>query len=98
MNTNFNTLGCGPKIARQVWVANMKMAISIAKVAKGNFCMQETLRQLHTPLTLPTIQHTPIMTPINVCNTSPNPPPIYHAPVVTPRTCQCHASSTKTLY
>jgi hypothetical protein len=98
INTNFNTLGCGPTIACQVWVANMEMAISIAKVANGNFCMQETLRQLRTPLTLPTIQHTPITTSINVCNTSPNPPPIYHVPIVTPRTCTCHMSPTKTLY
>jgi hypothetical protein len=66
MNTNFNTLGHEPTIAHQVWVADMEMAISIAKVAKGNFCMQETLRKLRTPLTLPTIQHTPIMTTINV--------------------------------
>ncbi len=43
MNTNFNTLGCRPTIARQVWVASMEMAISVAKVAKGNFCTQETL-------------------------------------------------------
>ncbi len=97
-NTNFNTLCCRPTIARQVWVANMEMAISIAKVAKGNFCTQETLRQLRTPLALPTIQHTPITTPINVCNTSPNPSPIHHAPVITPRTCTCHASPTKTPY
>jgi hypothetical protein len=63
MNTNFNTHGCGPTIARQVWVVIMEMAISVAKVAKGNFCTQETLRQLRTPLTLPTIPHTPITTP-----------------------------------
>ncbi len=43
MNTNFNTLGCGPTIARQLWVPNMEIAISIAKVAKGTICMQETL-------------------------------------------------------
>ncbi len=43
MNTNFNELSCGPTIARQVWVANMEMAISIAKVAKGNFCKHKTL-------------------------------------------------------
>jgi hypothetical protein len=98
MNTNFNTLGRGPTIARQVWVANMEMAISIAKVAKGNFYTQETLRQLRTPLTLPRIQHTLITAPINVCNTSPNPPPIYHAPTITPRPHACHVSSTKTPY
>ncbi len=55
MNTNCNTLGCRPTIARQVWGTYMDMAVSIAKVAKGNFCTQETLRQLHTPLTLPMI-------------------------------------------
>jgi hypothetical protein len=98
MNTNFNTHGLGPTIVCQVWVAIIEMAIKISKVAKGNFCMQESLWQLRTPLTLPTIQQTPLTTPINVCNTSPNPPPIYHAPVVTLRTCACHASSTKTLY
>jgi hypothetical protein len=98
MNTNLNTHSCIPTIAHQVWVANMEMAISIAKVAKGNICTQETLRQLRTPLNLPTIQHTPITTTINVCNTSPNPPLIYHVPILTPRTCPCHASSTKSLY
>jgi hypothetical protein len=98
MNTKFTTLSCRPTIACQVWVANMEMSISIAKVAKGNFCMQETLWQLCTPLTLPMIQHTPITTPIKVCNTSPNPPPIYHAPVVIPRARAYHTSSTKTLY
>ncbi len=76
INTNFNTIGCRPTIARQVWVANMEMAISVAMVAKGNFCMQETLRQLRTALTLPTIQHTTITTTDNVCNISPNSPPI----------------------
>ncbi len=34
MSTNFDKLGRRPTIARQVWVANMEMAISIAKVAK----------------------------------------------------------------
>ncbi len=98
MDTNFNTLGCRLTIACLVWVANMEMAISIAKVAKGNFCTQKTLRQLRTPLTLPMIQHTPIRTPINVCNTSLNPPPIYHAPAITLRACAYHASSSKTPY
>jgi hypothetical protein len=38
MKIDFAKLGRGPTIACQVWVANMEMAISIAKVAKGNFC------------------------------------------------------------
>jgi hypothetical protein len=76
----------------------MDMANSVAKLAKVNFCTQKTLLQLRTPLTLPMIRHTPITSPINVCNTSPNPPPIYHALVITPRSHTCHASSTKTPY
>jgi hypothetical protein len=44
MNTNFDVLGRGPTLASQVWVAYMEMAISIAKVAKGILCTQETLR------------------------------------------------------
>jgi hypothetical protein len=55
MNTYFNELRHRPTLAHQVWVAYMEMAINFAKVAKGNFCTQETLRQLHTPLALPTI-------------------------------------------
>ncbi len=96
MNTNFNELRCGPALARQVWVAYMEMAIIIAKIAKSNFCTQETLWQLHTPTLLPTIQHTPITTLINVCNTSPNPLPICHAPVVTTGAHACHTHSSKT--
>ena len=40
----------GTTIARQVWVANVEMAISIAKVACNNSCTQETLILLPTPL------------------------------------------------
>ncbi len=98
MNTHFDELGRGPTLARQVWVAYIKMAISIAKVAKGKFFTQETLRQLRTPLALPTIQHTPITTLTNVCNTSPNPPPIYLAPFLTPGPHSRHASLSKTPY
>ncbi len=42
-------LGSGNTIECQVWVANVEMAISVAKVVHGNFCTQETLRVLHTP-------------------------------------------------
>ena len=47
---DFVTLGSGPTIVRQVWVANMEVAISVAKVARGNFCTQETHLLLCTPL------------------------------------------------
>jgi hypothetical protein len=49
MDVDFIELGSGPAIARQVWVANVEMAISVAKVARGNFCTQENLRLLHMP-------------------------------------------------
>ncbi len=47
---DFTKLGSGPTIARQVWVANFEMAISIAKAAQGNFCLQAALWLLHAPL------------------------------------------------
>ena len=49
MDVDFIELGSGPAIVRQVWVANVEMAISVAKVARGNFCTQENLRLLHMP-------------------------------------------------
>ncbi len=49
MDVDFVKLGSGPTIVRQVWVANVEMAISIAKVARGNFCTQDNLRLLHMP-------------------------------------------------
>ena len=59
MLTNFEVLGSGPTLARQVWVANMKMAISIARVAKANFCLQDTLCQLNIPSVIPKTQPNP---------------------------------------
>jgi hypothetical protein len=49
MNVDFAKLGSGTTIARQVWVANVEMAISAAKVARDNFCTQETLLLLQMP-------------------------------------------------
>jgi hypothetical protein len=45
----FLQLGSGPTITHQVWVANIEMAISIAKVAWRNFCLQEFIKALCTP-------------------------------------------------
>jgi hypothetical protein len=59
ISTNFDKLECGHTIACQVWGANMEMAISVAKVAKGNFCTQDTLQQLRIPITLPSNQQSP---------------------------------------
>ncbi len=50
MDVDFVKLGSGTTIARQVWVENVEMAISVAKVARDNFCTQETLLLLRTPL------------------------------------------------
>ena len=58
MNVDFAKLGSGTTIARQVWVANVEMAISAAKVARDNFCTQETLLLLQTPK-LKTSSHLP---------------------------------------
>ena len=43
MDVDFAKLGSRTTIAQQVWVAGVEMAISIAKVARDNFCTQETL-------------------------------------------------------
>ena len=43
MDVNFGELGSGPTIVRQVWVANMEMAISVAKVVRGKFCTKDNL-------------------------------------------------------
>ncbi len=50
MEVDFTKLGSGTTIARQVWVANVNMAISVARIAGANTCTQESLRLLRTPL------------------------------------------------
>jgi len=50
MEVDFAKLGSRTTIARQVWVANVEMAISVARVARDNACTQETLLLLHKPL------------------------------------------------
>ena len=72
MRISFNVLGSGPALARQVWVANMEMAISVAKVARGNFCTQESIRLLSTPHSIPTTRILPSIPTTNAC-TSINP-------------------------
>jgi predicted RNA-binding Zn-ribbon protein involved in translation (DUF1610 family) len=49
MEVDFTKLGSGTTIARQVWVANVDMAISVARIAGTNTCTQEALRLLCTP-------------------------------------------------
>jgi hypothetical protein len=71
LTIDFVELGHGPTLACQMWVANTEMAISVFKVARGNFCTQESLCMLQTPLETPTIQSLPpmqndITSPMNI--------------------------------
>jgi hypothetical protein len=59
LTIDFVELGRGPTLACQVWVANMEMTTSVFKVARGNFCMQEFLCMLQTPLETPVSQPLP---------------------------------------
>ena len=80
--TNFEELGSGPTLACQLWVANMEMAISVARIAKANFCTQDTLQQLNIPTVFPPNQpHTPESTPHT---TNQTPPHTVHSPIATP--------------
>jgi hypothetical protein len=96
MSTNFDELGRGPTLACQVWVANMEMAISAAKVAKVRFCTHETLQQLRTPLALPPTQPSPPVTLSNISICSP--PHHYQTPFTTPGSHACHPWLSKTPY
>jgi hypothetical protein len=96
MSTNFNELGRRPTLACQVWVANMEMAISTAKVAKGRFCTHETLQQLCTPSALPPTQPSPPVTLSNVSIHSP--PHHYQTPFTTPGSHARHPQLSKTPY
>jgi hypothetical protein len=95
-STNFDKLGRRPIVARRVWVANMEMAISVAKVTKGNFCTQDTLQQLPIPIALPSNQQSPPV-PIS-CVTTCTPPHHYHLPFVTPGSNAHHTWLSKTPY
>jgi hypothetical protein len=98
MDVDFIKLGSGTTIARQVWVANVEMAISIAKVAHGNFCTQETLLLLCTPL-LKTSSHlwnkeVPPHTPSKHTGTTT----LKQPRTMTPRHSACSARLSKSPY
>ncbi len=57
MNIDFTKEGSGPTIAKQVWVASVEMAISVAKVTQGNFCSHAALQLLHAPLATSPLPH-----------------------------------------
>jgi hypothetical protein len=96
MLTNFEELGKGPTLARQVWVANMEMAISVARVAQANFCTQDTLRQLNIPVIIPQIQpHSPVSTTRAITRS-----PLHntHLPPATPGSHRRHNCLNRSLY
>jgi hypothetical protein len=98
MGVDFIKLGSGTTIARQVWVANVEMGISIAKVACGNFCTQETLLLLRTPL-LKTSSHlqnkeVPPITPSKHTGTTT----LKQPRTMTPRHSACSACLSKSPY
>jgi hypothetical protein len=74
---DFDQLGQGPTLACQVWVANMEMAISVAKVARGNFCTHKSLSLLSTPQTVPITQTLPLLPSMKVCSTNESPPKMH---------------------
>jgi hypothetical protein len=83
--TNFEVLGSGPTLAHQVWVANMEMAISVARVAKANFCLQDTWCQLNIPSVVPETQPHP-----TVPSTCSNVRSLLHATHLLPTTPGSH--------
>jgi hypothetical protein len=98
MRINFNILGSGPVLACQVWVANMEIAISVAKVARGNFCTQESIRLLSTPHSIPTTQILPSI-PTTNARTSINPAiTSLHPNFVTPGSQSCKVCLTRSPY
>jgi len=84
MDVDFNKLGGGTTIARQVWVANVEMVISVAKIARGNFCTQDSLRILRTPVSKTSLnlrtKYTPPLTTIALTGT----PTIRHSGTIAP--------------
>jgi hypothetical protein len=98
MRINFNVLGSGPALACQVWVANREMAISVAKVARGNFCTQESICLLSTPHSIPTTQILPSI-PTTNARTSINPAIMsLHPNFVTPGSQSCKVCLTRSPY
>jgi hypothetical protein len=83
LSTKFNELGHGPTLSRQVWVANIEKAISIAKVTKRQF--------LHTwnLTTIPLVS----LSDISVFSTH-----LYHMPFITPGSHPHHTCLSKTPY
>ncbi len=96
LSIKFEVLGSGPTLAHQVWVANMEMAVSVARVAKANFCLQDTLCQLNILSIVPKTQLHPTAPSTRSNIWSP-----LHAtqlPLTTPRSHKCHNCLNRTPY
>ncbi len=96
LSTDFEALGSSPTLARQVWVANMEMAISVAKIAKANFCSQDTLRQLNTASVTPKTQ--PHTTVPSIHSTIRYPLHATQSPTTTPGSLKHHIRINKLPY
>jgi hypothetical protein len=98
MDVDFNKLGCGTTIARQVWVANVEMAMSVAKIARGDFCTQDSLCRLRMPVPKISLnlrnKETPPLTTIALTGT----PTIRHSGTITPRQAAGSARLSKSPY
>ncbi len=98
MKIDFAELGREPTIACQVWVANMEMAIIVTKVAKDNFCTQESLHLLCTPIALPVIQKYSPKPAAHGSFTDDSPPVNRHSPFLTPVSSSCNAQTLYSKY
>jgi hypothetical protein len=98
MEVDFAELGSGTTVARQVWVANVEMAISVARVSRDNYCTQETLRLLRTPL-LKTSSH--LRKPevhFHKPSTRTGSSTVKHTGISTPRHSACYSCLSKSPY
>jgi hypothetical protein len=98
MDVDFMKLGSGTTIECQVWVANVEMAISIAKVVHGNFCMQDTLRGLHTPQLKPSSNLPYRQTPNRPPTKQTGPTTIKQSGAITQGNLACSAHLSKSSY
>ncbi len=98
MDVDFMTLGSRTTIEHQVWVANVKMAISVAKVVRRNFCTQETLQVLHTPQLKPSLNLPYRQTPNCPPSKQTGPTMLKQSEAITQRNSACSACLSKSSY
>jgi hypothetical protein len=98
MDVDFMKLGSGTTIEHQVWVANVKMAIRVSKVVRGNFCTQETLRVLHTPQLKPSSNLLYRQTPNNPPTKQTGPTTLKQSGAIAQGNSACSACLSKSPY